>query len=90
VVANHPVKILRIKFTTDLLMIAYYKNNNEPMNSVNSIEFHDLQNHYKLFKEDSAPQSQKWKIPCARSNINGSIVLKVDHTETRDKDVEYI
>lgn len=34
--------------------------------------------------------SQKWKKPSARSNINGSIVLKVDQTETRDKDVEYI
>jgi len=60
------------------------------MNSVNSIEFHDLQNNYELFKEDSIPQSQKWKKPCARSNNNGSIVLKVDHKETRDKDVEYI
>jgi hypothetical protein len=90
VVANHPVKILRIKFTTDLLMITYYKNNNEPMDSVNVTEFHDLQNYYELFKEDSAPRSQKWKKPCAMSNINVSIVLKVDHTKTRDKDVEYI
>jgi len=71
-------------------MTAYYKNNNERMDSVNVTEFHDLQNYYELFNKGSAPQSQKWKKPCARSNINGSIVLKVDHTETRDKDVEYI
>jgi hypothetical protein len=57
------------------------------MDSINVTEFHDFQNYYALFKEDSAPQSQKWKKPCARSNTNGRIVLKVDHTETRDKDV---
>lgn len=71
-------------------MIAYYKNNNEPMDSVNVTVFHDLQYYYELFKEDSAPRSQKWKKPCARSNINGSTALKVDHTETRNNDVEYI
>jgi len=71
-------------------MIAYYKNNNEPKDSVKVTEFHDLQNYYWLFKEDSAPRSQKWKKPCDRYNINGSIILKVDHTETRDKDAEYI
>jgi hypothetical protein len=48
VVANHPVKILRIK--NKIHHQFAYKNNNEPMDSVNITEFHDLQNYYKFFK----------------------------------------
>jgi hypothetical protein len=46
--------------------------------------------YYQLLNEDSAPWSQKWKKPHARSNIIGSIILKMDHTEAGDKGVEYI
>lgn len=45
-------------------MTAYYKNNNEHMDSVNVIEFHDLQNYYELFNEDSAPQSEMEETKC--------------------------
>jgi len=41
---------IRIKSTIDLLMIAYYKNNNEPMDSVKLTEFYDLQTTISFLK----------------------------------------